>query len=179
MQTLGTNRLNLIPFSLDLKKAAIHDPSELAEMIGVRVPENWPGRDLAEALPLFVTDMEKDPAGSVWDGIIIHKADEVIIGDIGFMGGPDEEGIVEIGYSIIPEYRAQGYATEMAHCLITWAFQEQGIKVITAQCLNDNIGSIKVLEKVGMRRIEPEGTMLKWELRKQAKSKHGSVKSVV
>jgi [ribosomal protein S5]-alanine N-acetyltransferase len=35
-----------------------------------------------------------------------------------------------------------------------------------AECLNDNIGSIKVLEKLGMRRLEPEGNMLKWELRK-------------
>ena len=73
--------------------------------------------------------------------------------------------MVEMGYSIIPEYRTHGYATEMAHRLITWALQEQGIKVITAECLKDNLGSIKVLEKVGMRRLEPEGAMLKWELR--------------
>jgi len=53
----------------------------------------------------------------------------------------------------------------MAHHLITWALQEQGIKVITAECLKDNLGSIKVLENVGMRRLEPEGAMLKWELR--------------
>jgi RimJ/RimL family protein N-acetyltransferase len=38
--------------------------------------------------------------------------------------------------------------------------------VITAQCLDDNIGSIRVLEKVGMRRLAPEGKRLKWELRK-------------
>jgi [ribosomal protein S5]-alanine N-acetyltransferase len=164
--TLESKRLKLTPFSLDLKKAATNEKAKLAEMVGVRVPEHWPGRDLAEALPLLVADMEQDPLGAVWDGIIIHKADEVIIGDMGFKGGPNEEGIVEIGYSIIPEYRTHGYATGMAHRLISWAFQEQGIKVIMAECLKDNIGSIKVLEKVGMRRLEPEGNMLKWELRK-------------
>jgi len=42
--------------------------------------------------------------------------------------------------------------------------------VITAECLNDNIGSIRVLEKVGMRRLEPEGNLLKWELRKELAS---------
>jgi len=167
LQILETNRLKLIPFSLDLKQAAIHDKSKLGEMVGVRVPEHWPGPDLAEALPFLMEHMKKDPAGPVWDGIIIHKADEVIIGDMGYKGEPNEEGAVEIGYSIIPEYRNQGYATEMAHRLIAWAFQEQGVEVITAECLNDNIGSIKVLAKVGMHRLEPEDNMLKWELRKE------------
>ncbi len=167
MQILETNRLKLIPFSLDLKQAAIYDKSKFAGMVGVRVPEHWPGPDLAEALPFFVEHMKKDPAGSVWDGIIIYKEDEVIIGDMGYMGEPTEEGTVEIGYSIIPEYRNQGYATEMARRLIAWAFQEQRVKRIIAECLNDNIGSIKVLAKVGMHRLEPEDNMLKWELRKE------------
>ena len=35
-----------------------------------------------------------------------------------------------------------------------------------AECLNDNIGSIKLLEELGIRRLEPEGKMLRWELRK-------------
>src|SRR6266516_6882299 len=164
--TLETKRLQLIPFSLDLKKAAINDRARLVEMLGVRVPEHWPGPDLTEALPFFIENMERAPSEPAWDWIAIHKSDQAVIGDIGFLGGPDQDGIVEIGYSIIPEYRNQGYATEMASCLITWAFQEQGIKVVTASCRDDNPGSIKVLEKVGMRRLEPDGNMLKWEIRK-------------
>ena len=54
----------------------------------------------------------------------------------------------------------------MARSLVAWAFQETDIKVVTASCLDDNIGSIKVLENVGMRRLEPDGNMLKWEIRK-------------
>jgi RimJ/RimL family protein N-acetyltransferase len=104
---------------------------------------------------------------TVWDWIVIHKADQAVIGDIGFMGGPDQEGVVEIGYSIVPEYRNQGYATEIAHHLIAWAFQEKGINVVSATCLDDNAGSIRVLEKVGMHRLAPEGNMLKWEIRQE------------
>ena len=84
------------------------------------------------------------------------------------MGGPDKDGVVEVGYDIVPEYRKQGYATEMARSLVAWAFQETGIKVVTASCLDDNIGSIKVLENVGMRRLEPDRNMLKWEIRKDS-----------
>jgi ribosomal-protein-alanine N-acetyltransferase len=167
LQKLETGHLTLLPFSLQMKKIVLNDKAKLAQIIDVGVPEHWPGPDLAEALPFFINEMEKNPSGPIWDGIIIHKADQIIIGDMGFIGGPDATGTVEIGYSIIPEYRNHGYATEMAQTLIRWAFQQQGIKVIIASCLADNIGSIKVLQKVGMSRLQPKGNMLKWELRKE------------
>jgi [ribosomal protein S5]-alanine N-acetyltransferase len=167
VQILETKRLRLLPFSLELKKVTLTQKARLAEILGVHVPDSWPGPDMTEALPFFIEAMEQDPTGLVWDGIIIHKADQIAIGSIGFKGGPDKSGMVEIGYSIIPEYQGHGYATEMAHRLITWAFQIQEIQVINAECLDDNIGSIRVLEKLGMRRLEPEGNMLKWQLRKE------------
>ena len=166
MQILETRRLKLLPFTLELKKATLAERATLAEMLEVEIPDAWPGADLLDALPFFIEVMEKDPAGLVWDGVIIHKAEQIAIGGIGFHGGPDEAGTVEIGYNIIPAYEGQGYATEMARRVIDWAFHTPNIQVITAECLDDNIGSIRVLEKVGMRRLTPEGNMLKWELRK-------------
>ena len=166
MHILETQRLKLLPFTLELKKATLAERARLAEMLEVEIPDAWPGADLLEALPLFIQAMEQDPAGRVWDGIIIHKAEQIAIGGIGFHGGPDEAGMVEIGYNIIPAYEGQGYATEMARRVIEWAFHTPGIQVITAQCLDDNLGSIRILEKVGMRRLAPEGNLLKWELHK-------------
>jgi ribosomal-protein-alanine N-acetyltransferase len=169
VQALETERLLLLPFTLALKKATPHNKAQIEEAIGARVPDDWPGPDMAEALPFFVEQMERDPGGEVWDGIIVHKADRVVIGDMGFRDGPDRAGAVEIGYSIIPAYRNRGYATEMARRLITWAFRQPSIQAVTAECLDDNTGSIKVLEKLGMPRLRPVGTMLKWEIRKDAK----------
>lgn len=166
MHILETQRLKLVPFTLEMKKATLTERARLAEMLEVEVPDSWPGVDLLEALPFFIRSMEKDPAGLVWDGIIIHKAEQIAIGGIGFHGGPDAEGRVEIGYNIIPAYEGQGYATEMARRVIQWAFQMPDIRVISAECLDDNIGSIRVLEKVGMHRLAPENNMLKWEFQK-------------
>lgn len=164
MQLLETQRLKLLPFTLELKRATLVERAKLTEILEVEIPDAWPGADMLEALPFFIEAMEKDPLGRVWDGIIIHKAEQIAIGCIGFHGGPDEAGIVEIGYNIIPAYEGQGYATEMARRVIDWAFQTPGIQVITAECLDDNLGSIRVLEKVGMRRLTPEDNRLKWEL---------------
>lgn len=164
MQTLETKRLLLIPFSLKLKKATTTNKSKVAELLDVRVPDEWPQTDLADALPFFIERMEQDPAHAIWDVITVHKADKVVIGGIGCHGAPDEAGRVEIGYDIIPEYQGHGYATEMARCLIAWAFQQPDIQVIIAECLDDNIGSIRVLEKVGMKHMGHEGNMIRWEL---------------
>ncbi len=166
MQILETQRLKLLPFTLELKKITLAQRARLTEMLWVKIPDAWPGADLLEALPFFIEAMEKDPNGLVWDGIIIHKAEQVAIGGIGFHGGPDEAGMVEIGYNVIPAYEGQGYATEMARSFIDWAFHTPSIQVITAECLDNNIGSIRVLEKVGMRRLAPQGNMVRWELHK-------------
>jgi [ribosomal protein S5]-alanine N-acetyltransferase len=158
-----SKRLKLILFSLELKKVAIADKNKLAELLGVRISDSWPGPDLAEALPFFIAEMEKHPSEPIWDSLIIHKDDNTLIGDIGFHGPPDTSGRVEIGYSIIPEYRNQGYATEMTCHIIAWAWQQPGVTSVIAECLDDNLSSIKVLEKAGLRRVSTEGRMLRWE----------------
>ena len=50
--------------------------------------------------------------------------------------------------------------------MIAWAWQQPGVTAVTAECLDDNVGSIKVLEKAGMHRLPAEGNMLKWKTRK-------------
>ncbi len=161
---LETEHLRLVPFTLDLMKATLTDKARLAQLCGARIPEDWPQPDLAEALPAIAQDMEKYPERASWDGIIIHKADNTIIGDMGLMSGPNEEGIADVGYSIIPAYRNHGYATEMLRELLAWAFEEAGIKKITADCLETNTGSIRVLEKAGLHCIGHDKDLLKWEV---------------
>ncbi len=168
LQRVETEHLKLLPFSLALKKAVIADRAAVTSMIDAYMPDDWPGPALLEAMPFFIHLMESDPAGGRWDGIIIHKSDKTVIGDMGFKGGPDENGMIEMGYSIIPAYRRRGYATEMARRLIDWAFQLPEVKVITAECLIDNIGSSKVLQNVGMQCVGQDGELLKWQVTRSA-----------
>jgi len=161
-QIFETKHLQLIPFSLELIKATLAGKSKLGELLAVTIPDCWPGDDFADVLPALVAQMEAEASTFAWNWLIVHKQDRVIIGDVGFMGCP-KHGKAEIGYSIVPEYRNRGYATETALYLIHWALQQREIRLVTAQCLNDNLGSIKVLEKVGMQQLEPDGPMLQWE----------------
>src|SRR5260370_40465360 len=79
VQILETQRLKLLPFTLELKKATLAERARLAEMLEVEIPDAWPGADLLEALPFFIEVMAKEPAGLASDGIIIHKAEQIAI----------------------------------------------------------------------------------------------------
>jgi GNAT superfamily N-acetyltransferase len=160
-----TRRLQLVPFTLELMRAVLAGKDALGNMLGIAIPSSWPGPDLVEAIPGFVAHMERVAVAFAWNWLIVHKQELVIVGDVGFLGGP-QDGIAEIGYSIVPEYRNQGYATEAALYLIHWALQQREIRRVTAQCLNNNLGSIKVLQKIGMRQFAADGPMLCWETRK-------------
>jgi RimJ/RimL family protein N-acetyltransferase len=58
---------------------------------------------------------------------------------------------VDIGFAFLPAYRSQGYALESASAVLNYGRTELGLKRIVAITSSDNAGSIRVLEKMGMR----------------------------
>lgn len=163
MSPLQTERLTLIPFTLELAEATLNNRDKLPELLGLSIPDNWPNPDYAEIMPIIVEGRRKDLSSAEWIRLITHTTDRTVIGDIGFIEPPDAEGDVEFGYSIVSEYRGEGYATEAAKAIIEWAFKQPGVRRVIANCLNDNYASIRVLVKAGMRQLEPQDDLLRWE----------------
>jgi RimJ/RimL family protein N-acetyltransferase len=62
---------------------------------------------------------------------------------------PDVDGAVEIGYTMFPNQRGRGYATEAVTALIDWAAQTSEVRVVLATILRGNDASVRVLERVG------------------------------
>jgi RimJ/RimL family protein N-acetyltransferase len=60
----------------------------------------------------------------------------------------------EIGWVVAPEHGGQGYGTEGAAELLRICFEDLGLRRVKALCFADNIGSWKIMEKLGMRREE-------------------------
>ncbi|WP_142828479.1 GNAT family N-acetyltransferase [Planococcus soli] len=58
----------------------------------------------------------------------------------------------EIGYILHPDYWRIGIASEAALLLLEFGFEEKELHRIEARCDPGNIGSQKVLEKVGMKK---------------------------
>ncbi|AMX00323.1 GNAT family N-acetyltransferase [Rummeliibacillus stabekisii] len=116
---------------------------------------------------LYLLALKDDPSLSGWGvWLVINKEDHTIIGDMGFKGKPNSQKTVEVGYAIIPSAQKKGYATEAVKEIINWAFSTGKVDKVVAECLHDNHSSIRVLEKLQMKRTEPKNNMLNWELEK-------------
>lgn len=54
-----------------------------------------------------------------------------------------------IGYVVVPQFRRQGYATEILRLSLQIAREKCGIHRVLLTCDDDNIGSIRTIEKNG------------------------------
>lgn len=63
----------------------------------------------------------------------------------------------ELGWIIYKPYWNQGIATEATKAVVNFAVQELGVNRFTAHCDSENIGSYKVMEKIGMKRTDVYG----------------------
>ncbi|MBS4199150.1 GNAT family N-acetyltransferase [Bacillus sp. FJAT-49732] len=94
-------------------------------------------------IKMFLEKLREDSTELGWGvWLVINKESNTIIGDIGFKGKPNSENTVEVGYGIINK----GFATEALNEIINWAFTHDDVDKVVAECLHDNIPSIKVLE---------------------------------
>lgn len=62
-------------------------------------------------------------------------------------------GGTELGYRLYPAFWGRGLATEGARALIASAFERLHLDRVVATTMADNIGSWRVLEKCGLRRV--------------------------
>ena len=147
----------------EMAHAALVSRQALGQLLGASIAPGWPSADLRDAIPVYLAQLERDPNALGWGlWLMLDPTTNVVVGDAGFKGRPDALGRVEIGYGTARSERGQGYATEAAAALVEWAFQ-RGVRVVTAESLNHNKPSIRVLEKTGFRRTGQVGPMIKWE----------------
>jgi ribosomal-protein-alanine N-acetyltransferase len=86
---------------------------------------------------------------------VVRREAGQLVGAIGLRLAPQHER-AELGYWIGVPYWNQGYATEAARAVITYAFQTLGLNKVYAQHLTRNPASGRVMQKAGMR---PEGIL--------------------
>jgi ribosomal-protein-alanine N-acetyltransferase len=169
--SIDTARLRLLPFA----------PADLLALIeGVAACEARMGLQVADGLREFFVSGEVSPAwleqlraASAPDPwrhgfAIVDREAGVVIGSAGFKGPPDDEGIVEIAYAIVPSHEGRGYATETAGALVAFAFADPRVRRARAHTLPAANASTRVLaknrfEKVG-EVVDPEdGPVWRWE----------------
>ncbi len=69
---------------------------------------------------------------------------------------PMENGHAELGYRLRKDAWGQGFASEGARALVDWGFAAAGYRRIVAETMAVNLGSRRVMEKLGMRHVATE-----------------------
>ena len=82
--------------------------------------------------------------------LVALKTTEVPIGMCGLVKRDALED-VDIGFAFLPEFRSRGYAFESAAAVKDYGLSVLGLRRLLAITNKDNEGSIRVLEKIGMK----------------------------
>ena len=141
-----------LPF---MEALAARDLEGASREIGVALPAGMP-EELEHFLEYRSAQLRDDPSAQPWLGRVIVLDDDRgrrAIGSIGFHGPPDDDGRVEVGYRVEPEYRRQGVATEVVRALFGWANREHGVTRFRAATAPNNLASQAVLARFGFRRM--------------------------
>ena len=169
--TLDTQRLQLLPYSGEQILALIEQPERYEALTGAPPADGL--REMfrsGEVSPAWLAALRATPEADPWryGFAMVHRERGIVIGSAGFKGPPDEAGMVEIAYGIVPDFEGQGFATEAAAALIAFATKESRVRLIRAHTLPEPNASTHVLTKCGFLHTasitDPEdGPVWRWE----------------
>jgi RimJ/RimL family protein N-acetyltransferase len=148
----------------------LETPWLLAETINAVVSVNWPSGEYdRDALEFFLSSLESGGENAQgWYGWYAINTDigggqRALVGAGGYFGPPDAGGVVEIGYSVLPEWQRRGFATEMVGILVANAISNERVSQIIAHTSSDNIASICVLNSCGFEHAGAKKGILRFE----------------
>lgn len=115
----------------------------------------------------------KEPDPWIHGYSMTSRDDKSAVGQCGFKGPPDSEGMVEIAYAVDPSFQGQGYATEAATALVEYAFSREDVRLVRAHTLPESNASTRVLNKCGFEKlgevVDPEdGLIWRWQMESPA-----------
>jgi len=142
-----TERLILRNWSLDdvLPYASLVGDPEVMQYIGNGEPRP---REHAVA---FVEQQMEHQAGRGWMRFAVEHTDS---GDLmGFCGVDDARGRLDFGWRYARAFWGAGYGYEAASAALYVCRNEFGLTRITSQSYLDNVGSIRIMQKMGMSDI--------------------------
>ena len=148
-----TERLELVPATPDMVRAALSGPEELGKSLSATVPPTWPPTYLDADSLQYVLDRFPDDAQAIWwlYFVVLPRGGDgrTLVGSVGYKGPPSADGTVEVGYGIVDDHQRRGYATEAVDGLLARAFSVSSVRRVIAETLPELDASKGVLRKCG------------------------------
>ncbi len=149
---LETDRLVLRWFSRDDLDLVVEldSDAEVMRYINDGLPVDL--AEVTENLDWWLTHYDREGGYGFWAAI--EKSTGRFLGWFHFRPGEGAGPLQpELGYRLRRDAWGQGYASEGARALIDKGFSELGIELVYAETMAVNVGSRRVMEKVGLRYV--------------------------
>ncbi len=165
---IETNRLIIKPLTYNQLLKYIKNDNSLEKDLGLINSLKIISSELKEALEINILPNVANKNlnylyYTLWT--IILKENKIMVGDLCFMGEPNELGEIEIGYGIYDEFRKNGYMTEAVNCIVSWAQNQSIIKSIIAKTYKDNIDSYSVLLRNKFVKTNEDDEFFYWQIK--------------
>lgn len=148
--TYTTQRLLLRPMTLD-DAGALFGYRSLPEVNTYTYTPTWTSMaDAVAHVEKYVPMLANQEHGfGKW--MIVRQDTGAVIGDVFLNKHSELQGTTEMGYMLHPDHQGQGFATEAVAVALRIGFEEWGVHRIYARVDEDNTGSARVCQKLGMR----------------------------
>ncbi len=149
----------LAPFALEterllLRESRVEDAHALFAMNAHPEVQRYTGEPPPESVEvmakLIVNYQDYQDRGYGRLSCVLKSTSEVI-GFCGLKKLPELGGAVDLGYRLTPESWGKGLATEASRACVAHGFETLALERIIGLVYPQNLASIRVLEKVGMR----------------------------
>ena len=95
-----------------------------------------------------------DPSSAAWvTGAIWDDEAAVAVGRAGFHGPPDDDGMVEVGYAVDPDFRRRGYALAALTAMLKRAAADPAVTVVRASVSPGNVASLGLIAQFGFVQV--------------------------
>jgi RimJ/RimL family protein N-acetyltransferase len=152
---IETSRLTMRPFAEADVQAAFRWFGDSAVM---RFTPGGPNRSIAQTRARIARYLSHQTTHGFSKWIIEERMSSLPVGDAGLLV-LDEYGWIDLGFRLAPSHWGQGYATEAASAWVRAAFDEFLLARLGAFTHPENLASIRVLEKLGFRRVRRDTVM--------------------
>ncbi|MFY0608310.1 MAG: GNAT family N-acetyltransferase [Cyclobacteriaceae bacterium] len=144
---IETERLLLREITLEdtVHMLRLHADEEVQKYTGESVIESM--SEMRSAIQTRISDYKKYGYGR-W--AVVLKDGMHFVGWAGLAYLPEFDEI-DLGYRFLPQFWGNGLATEASQAILTFGFEKLKLTRIIAMAMKDNVASIRVMEKVGMK----------------------------
>lgn len=165
---LKTEKLRIISLSKEEFALLVEEPGKIEKALGIEPSgEKWE-TETQNAFGLMYNRACEHIDDFIWftDWVVVLSSANVMVGNAGFLGAPDDTGVVELIFGIHDFYLMSGFTEELITALTDWALSQPGVNAVVSEAAEEDTFTVKALAACGFEKISNGEVSSFWQKRK-------------